>query len=96
MRGRVEKLLLPILHTGAVGIERIAGLMGPSRQTVYRNLRARASPWSRCWTRTMEDRGAVIADMLVTDELTQSYFQKRKRRRQSRLARKALHDADPR
>lgn len=45
--------------------------------------------------RPMGERGAVVADTLVTAELTQSYLQKRKRRRESRLARKAVHDADP-
>ena len=39
-RGRVESLLVPILHTGDVGVERIAGSMGLSRQTLYRRLRA--------------------------------------------------------
>lgn len=40
VRGRVESLLMPILHTGEVGIDRIAGKMGLSRQTLFRRLRA--------------------------------------------------------
>lgn len=40
VRGRVESLLLPILHTGDVSMQRIAGELGISRQTLYRRLRA--------------------------------------------------------
>lgn len=40
MRGRVERLLLAILHTGEVGIETIARKMATSRQTLYRSLKA--------------------------------------------------------
>jgi AraC-like DNA-binding protein len=39
-RGRVESLLLPILHTGDARIERIASAMGFSRQTLFRRLKA--------------------------------------------------------
>lgn len=38
-RGRVESLLLPILHTGDVSMDAIAEKLGQSRQTLYRNLR---------------------------------------------------------
>lgn len=38
-RGRVEQLLMPILHTGEVSMEAVAGALGQSRQTLYRNLR---------------------------------------------------------
>ena len=40
MRGRVEGLVLPILHTGEVGIESIAAKLGCSRDTLYRRLKA--------------------------------------------------------
>lgn len=39
-RGRVESLLLPILHTGDASMELIADKMGLSRQTLLRRLRA--------------------------------------------------------
>lgn len=39
-RGRVENLLMPILHTGAASIDLIAGKMGLSRQTLFRRLKA--------------------------------------------------------
>ena len=39
-RGRVEALLMPILHTGNVGVERIAAELGISRQTLFRRLKA--------------------------------------------------------
>lgn len=39
-RGRVESLLMPILHTGDASIETIAGKLGCSRQTLYRKLKA--------------------------------------------------------
>jgi AraC-like DNA-binding protein len=38
VRGRVERLLLPVLHTGDVGAETIARTMGISRQTLFRHL----------------------------------------------------------
>lgn len=40
LRGRVESLLMPILHTGDASIEMIAGQLGLSRQTLFRRLRA--------------------------------------------------------
>lgn len=40
VQGRVESVLMPILHTGEVGIERVAKAMGCSRATLYRQLRA--------------------------------------------------------
>jgi AraC-like DNA-binding protein len=40
MRGRVENLLVPILHTGEVSVEMIAGKLGLSRQTLFRRLKA--------------------------------------------------------
>ena len=39
-RGRIESLLIPILHTGDVGMQRIAALLALSRQTVFRKLKA--------------------------------------------------------
>lgn len=39
-RGRVEGLLIPILHTGEANIETIANKLGLSRQTLFRKLRA--------------------------------------------------------
>jgi AraC-like DNA-binding protein len=40
VRGRVESLIMPILHRGEVNAEVIANRMGLSRQTVYRKLKA--------------------------------------------------------
>ncbi|MDB5417093.1 MAG: AraC family transcriptional regulator [Phenylobacterium sp.] len=40
VRGRVEALLLPILHTGETGMDRVAGKLGLSRQTLFRRLKA--------------------------------------------------------
>jgi AraC-like DNA-binding protein len=39
-RGKVESLLMPILHTGEVSMDTIAGKMGLSRQTLLRKLKA--------------------------------------------------------
>ena len=39
-RGRVEGLLIPVLHTGEPNMERIAKQMGLSRPTLYRQLKA--------------------------------------------------------
>jgi AraC-like DNA-binding protein len=40
LRGRVEGLLMGVLHTGAVGMDMIAGKLGMSRQTLFRKLKA--------------------------------------------------------
>ena len=39
-RGRVESLLIPVLHTGDISMESIAAKLVMSRQTLYRNLKA--------------------------------------------------------
>lgn len=39
-RGRVERLLLPILHTGDVRVASVARKLGLSRQTLFRRLKA--------------------------------------------------------
>jgi len=38
-RGRVESLLMPILHTGEISMDAIAAKLGQGRQTLYRNLK---------------------------------------------------------
>lgn len=40
MRGRVEALLVPILHRGDIGMDSVAERLGLSRQTLYRNLKS--------------------------------------------------------
>lgn len=40
MRGRVERLIMPILHTGTVTMDGIAEKLGCSRDTLYRRLKA--------------------------------------------------------
>lgn len=39
-RGKVESLLMPILHTGEIGMDAIATRMAVSRQTLFRRLKA--------------------------------------------------------
>jgi AraC-like DNA-binding protein len=39
-RGRVESLLMPILHTGEASMDLITGKLGLSRQTLFRKLKA--------------------------------------------------------
>lgn len=46
-RGRVESLLMPILHTGEVGVDVIAGKMGVSRPTLFRRLKAEGTTFQR-------------------------------------------------
>ena len=46
-RGRVEGLLMPILHTGDPSMDTIAGKLGISRQTLYRNLKAEGTTFER-------------------------------------------------
>lgn len=40
LRGRVEGLLMPILHTGEANVDRVASTLGVSRQTLFRRLKA--------------------------------------------------------
>lgn len=40
VRGRVEKLLMPILHTGEINMDAVARELGLSRQTLFRKLKA--------------------------------------------------------
>lgn len=39
-RGRVESLLMPVLHTGTASMDTIAAKLGMSRQTLFRKLKA--------------------------------------------------------
>jgi AraC-like DNA-binding protein len=39
VRGRVEAVLLPLFHTGAVGTDAVARTLGVSRQTLFRKLK---------------------------------------------------------
>lgn len=47
MRARVESLIMPMLHTGEASVERIAGQMGMTRQTLHRRLRAEGVTFAR-------------------------------------------------
>lgn len=40
MKGRVASLMIPVLHTGELGMDSIADKLGISRQTLYRKLKA--------------------------------------------------------
>lgn len=40
LSARVERLLIPVLHTGEIGMDTVARQMGLSRATLYRRLRA--------------------------------------------------------
>ena len=47
MRGRVESLMIPMLHTGHLRMETIASRLGLSRQTLYRRLKAEGVSYER-------------------------------------------------
>lgn len=47
MRGRVENLLLPILHTGEASMGMIAVKLGFSRQTLFRKLKAEGTTFEK-------------------------------------------------
>jgi AraC-like DNA-binding protein len=46
-RGRVESLLLPLLHTGDVSMDKIAGRLGLSRQTLFRKLKSEGTSFEK-------------------------------------------------
>jgi AraC-like DNA-binding protein len=47
IRGRVESLLMPILHTGEASVGLIAGKLGLSRQTLFRKLKAEGATFEK-------------------------------------------------
>jgi AraC-like DNA-binding protein len=47
MRGRVETLLMPILHTGDIGVDAIAAKVGVSRWTLARKLKAEGTTFEK-------------------------------------------------
>ena len=47
MRGRVESLLMPVLHTGDVSMDTIAAKLGQSRQTLFRKLKAEGTSFEK-------------------------------------------------
>jgi AraC-like DNA-binding protein len=47
MKGRVEVVLTPIIHTGNVGIDQIAVKLGLSRISLYRRLKAEGTTFER-------------------------------------------------
>src|SRR5262249_39671 len=46
-RGRVESLLMPILHTGGANMDLIADKLGLSRQTLFRQLKTEGVTFER-------------------------------------------------
>jgi AraC-like DNA-binding protein len=46
-RGRVESLLMPILHTGEASMDMIAGKLSISRQTLFRRLKAEGTTFEK-------------------------------------------------
>ncbi len=46
-RGRVEAVLLPLLHTGAVSADAVARALGFSRQTLFRKLKAEGATYEQ-------------------------------------------------
>jgi AraC-like DNA-binding protein len=46
-RGRVESLLIPTLHTGDASMDRIAGKLALSRQTIFRKLKAEGTTFQK-------------------------------------------------
>ena len=47
IKGRVESLLIPVLHTGEASVDMIAGKLGLSRQTLFRKLKAEGVTFER-------------------------------------------------
>lgn len=61
VRGRVEGLLMPVLHTGNSNMDAIAGKLGMSRQTLFRKLRAEGTTFEKVLD---EPRHRMAADYL--------------------------------
>ncbi len=47
MHGRVEGAVLPVLHTGEIGIEQVAARVGCSRDSLYRRLKAEGTTFEK-------------------------------------------------
>lgn len=47
VRGQVEAAILPVIHTGAVGMDAIAAKLGLSRQTLFRKLKAEGTSFEK-------------------------------------------------
>jgi AraC-like DNA-binding protein len=47
VRGRVESLLMPVLHKGDIGMDAIAGKLAVSRQTLFRKLKAEGTTFEK-------------------------------------------------
>lgn len=47
LRGRIESLLMPSLHTGAANVDAIAATLAISRQTLYRHLKAEGATFDK-------------------------------------------------
>ncbi|MGD0189945.1 MAG: AraC family transcriptional regulator [Rhizomicrobium sp.] len=47
IRGRVESLLMPVLHRGDAGMDAVARRMGVSRQTLFRKLKAEGTTFEK-------------------------------------------------
>jgi AraC-like DNA-binding protein len=47
LRGRVENLLMPILHKGDIGMDAVAGKLGMSRQTLFLKLKAEGTTFEK-------------------------------------------------
>jgi AraC-like DNA-binding protein len=47
IRGRVESLLIPVLHTGNANMDAIASKLGLSRQTLFRKLKAEGTTFEK-------------------------------------------------
>lgn len=46
-RGRVERVLVPILHTGEVSMAKVAGKLGLGRQTLFRRLKTEGATFEK-------------------------------------------------
>lgn len=61
-RGRVESLLMPILHTGDASMDIIAGKVGVSRQTLFRKAEGGRDDLRKGVGRVASDAGAALPE----------------------------------
>lgn len=68
MRGQVEALLIPLLHTGELAMDDIAESLGLSRQTLYRRLKAEGASFGQVLDALRQKMAETYLEKLSVNE----------------------------